>query len=102
MILEFRFDTWDEYWGVQSFHDYDYELEDDALKEGLVKVLCKKCKNQMGILYNEEGAYQMANCIVYSVKDIEEFAKNYKDELEDEFINIAEEEFNKWIEEISE
>lgn len=83
MILKYEFED----------TDYEFEPEEYELKEALIKALCHDCKITMGVFYNEAGAEQMANYIVYNLEAYQELSEMYEDILTEHFEKKAYEDY---------
>lgn len=95
MILKYDFEPEEEFFRGLP---YEYEPDDKKLKEKLVKILVDECKETMGSLFSEEGAYQMANFIVYEEAVTQKLAEYYKEWLQDEFESEAYDEYKDSME----
>ena len=75
--------------------DFEYEVDFDKEREALVGLLCQDAKDCLGKLYSEEGAYQMANYVVYQIDVLDALEEYYEDRFEEYFYNEAEEEYRE-------
>ena len=73
---------------------FDYEVDYRYLREFIIKLLCRDLKDVMGKMYSEDGAYQMANYMVWELDCDEHLAKNvYYDEIKEHFEREAYEDY---------
>lgn len=82
MTFTYDFSAEDDFWGGDTF---DYEVEYDEIQKALVEILCKGSKRLNGVLYNEDGNYQMAMYVVYQLDILDELIQYYEDDLKDYF-----------------
>ena len=86
-----------------GMNGYEYETDQDELRQAIIKILCKNVKSINKDIYEEDGAYQMA---VYMLKLLEQdlgydlsemFGEWFEDELEEYFYDQALEEYKEGV-----
>lgn len=75
--------------------DYEYEVDYKELRQALVKILCDNAKDIHQGLFEEGGAFQMANYVVYELDIVDELCENLKEALTDYFYSKAERQYEE-------
>ena len=90
--MEFNFEVWnyDGDYGDRYRYEIDYKL----VKEKLVEYILVETKSKAGKDFEEIGALQCANTMVYELDLIDDLVENYKDWFLEEFQQEAQESYN--------